>query len=1215
MSSQSGSSSGVEMASLAPFMGLDPAKFPSLPTKKALLLIDFQNDFVTKEGAVSVSSADDTFVEAAAKLASAFRDIGVVIWVQSQFEAPRRFIEGQQIITSVQEPRDTARRDHNWPPVETLDMKAPLEARDDKLPIKSSNFKLPPIADFDINAPLEARDDKSPIEVSDSELDPMPILNINAPLEARDNRSPIKATESKLPPIAALDMDAPLEARDDKLPIKASNFELPPIADLDFNAPLEACDDKSPIEASDSELPPMPTLEINAPLEVRDNRSSIKANDSELPPIAALNINAPPEARGNKQPTKSSNKEPMKPSNKEPAKPSNKEITKPSNSRWPPIGTFDPNAPLEARDDKSPVETSKSERPTIKTLDINAPLKAGDDKASTEPRVNKSPMKQSVDKMHKETRKKEKAGRDPEAFLSSRNPTCVVRGTPGWQLATPLKKIVDPKKDVLLMKTHYSAFEGTKLISILRSKLVTSLYICGSLINVGVHATTVDAAAHGYSITLVNDCCGFSDRARFNAAMENLKNVSGCAVVGARSIAPDLGIDADGKIETGDILTREIAVGKLEADSLSDTGSEADRLEAGSLDLLKNIKQKYALRSAAARTRASEAEGGDGKTSDRTRREVRVSSRPRSERKTKDQKSVEKTKQLQEGMDKLSLSEGKKGETSADSKKSAPAEKTRDHSRPELTKRPVPPYDYRRPIAGGRPAVADPTRQPGRGGAPAGQAAKTERGVQGSRQGSKSNDASENSRSRSKGHQPVDKVKSVPSEPPASGVSSGSTPKHPKEVKETPPRPAQKPLKDKEAKETTPRPTQNPATERMSATTKTTTAPAATPAESAPDNTSKPKESEPLCEGDTKVFYDVLPPPLEAGIFNKLKDEVDWKRMSHLGGEVPRLVAVQGTTGPNGAHPVYRHPADESPPLLPFTPTVEELRKVVEKHLGHELNHVLIQFYRDGKDYISEHSDKTLDIAPGSYIANLSLGAERTMVFRTKRPEKEPVFATSAAGDSTAEGDKKEKGEKEESDEKQTGDEKEIGDVKKGSAEKEGNEKKGKNGEVVEVSEGKKEKSDGEEKSKEQVKGKTVKGGKAKANKTPETGSQRETQRARLPHNSLLRMGLKTNATWLHSIRQDKRPDFEKTAAELSFQGARISLTFRKIGTFLDEKEEFIWGQGARGKTEGEKREVVNGDEEQGEKMIRAFGVENRMGKGFDWERWYGKGFDVLHMK
>jgi hypothetical protein len=107
--------------------------------------------------------------------------------------------------------------------------------------------------------------------------------------------------------------------------------------------------------------------------------------------------------------------------------------------------------------------------------------------------------------------------------------------------------------------------------------------------------------------------------------------------------------------------------------------------------------------------------------------------------------------------------------------------------------------------------------------------------------------------------------------------------------------------------------------------------------------------------------------------------------MYHAAGEVPRLVAVQGTVGEDGSMPIYRHPSDQAPPLLPFSKHVNIVRKEAEQIIGHPLNHVLIQLYRDGKDYISEHSDKSLDIARGSSIVNASFGAQRTMRIRTKK--------------------------------------------------------------------------------------------------------------------------------------------------------------------------------------------------------------------------------------
>jgi len=64
---------------------------------------------------------------------------------------------------------------------------------------------------------------------------------------------------------------------------------------------------------------------------------------------------------------------------------------------------------------------------------------------------------------------------------------------------------------------------------------------------------------------------------------------------------------------------------------------------------------------------------------------------------------------------------------------------------------------------------------------------------------------------------------------------------------------------------------------------------------------------------------------------------------------------------------------------------VSRIRAAAEKHLNHPVNHVLIQHYRSGKDYISEHSDKTIDVVASSKIVNVSIGATRSMTLRTKK--------------------------------------------------------------------------------------------------------------------------------------------------------------------------------------------------------------------------------------
>ena len=311
-----------------------------------------------------------------------------------------------------------------------------------------------------------------------------------------------------------------------------------------------------------------------------------------------------------------------------------------------------------------------------------------------------------------------------------------------------------------------------------------------------------------------------------------------------------------------------------------------------------------------------------------------------------------------------------------------------------------------------------------------------------------------------------------------------------------------------------------------------------------------------LGAGDSYLVLDVLPDDLANIAFQKLEEEVRWNIMHHRGrpesmhpsytlayflsrwrgSEIGcstgrsarrRKVNTQSWSWTNEkafkwpfSFPIYRHPADESPALLPFSSTVGAIREHVQRVINHPVNHVLIQFYRTGADFISEHSDKTIDVVRGSRIVNISIGAQRTMTLRMKKDRAQLLMAQGEA-------------------------------------------------------------------------------------------FRRPTQRFPLPHNSMFVMGPETNAKWLHAINHDKGCLKTKSEPERREGGARISLTFRHIGTFLTQDQTRIYGQGAKGKTAEDAGQVVNGTHE-AEQLIMAFGKENHE-SDFDWDGNYGAGFDVLH--
>ena len=125
--------------------------------------------------------------------------------------------------------------------------------------------------------------------------------------------------------------------------------------------------------------------------------------------------------------------------------------------------------------------------------------------------------------------------------------------------------------------------------------------------------------------------------------------------------------------------------------------------------------------------------------------------------------------------------------------------------------------------------------------------------------------------------------------------------------------------------------------------------------------------------------------------------------------------------------------------------------------------------------------------------------------------------------------------------------------------------------------------------------------------------SMRQTQRIKLPHNSVFVLGPRTNKEWLHGVRADKRPAVEKTNEEKAFEGERISITFRQIGTFMNKQENTIWGSGAKSKSRQKDSRISIGDNAQMEAMINAFGKENQ-DPIFDWDVEYGGGFNVVNL-
>ena len=69
---------------------------------------------------------------------------------------------------------------------------------------------------------------------------------------------------------------------------------------------------------------------------------------------------------------------------------------------------------------------------------------------------------------------------------------------------------------------------------------------------------------------------------------------------------------------------------------------------------------------------------------------------------------------------------------------------------------------------------------------------------------------------------------------------------------------------------------------------------------------------------------------------------------------------------------------------LPFTPALIEIKKAVETKSGATYNSCLLNYYHNGQEGMSWHSDNEPELQPNAAIASVSFGAERNFSFKHK---------------------------------------------------------------------------------------------------------------------------------------------------------------------------------------------------------------------------------------
>lgn len=101
---------------------------------------------------------------------------------------------------------------------------------------------------------------------------------------------------------------------------------------------------------------------------------------------------------------------------------------------------------------------------------------------------------------------------------------------------------------------------------------------------------------------------------------------------------------------------------------------------------------------------------------------------------------------------------------------------------------------------------------------------------------------------------------------------------------------------------------------------------------------------------------------------------------------VPRLQLVMNMNGDSQVNVYSKEKPKE------FTKEILGIKKKIEDLLKCDFNYLLLNYYRDGKDYISFHNDKEAIEEGKNIIASLSLGESRKFVMKNMETNEKKEF-------------------------------------------------------------------------------------------------------------------------------------------------------------------------------------------------------------------------------
>jgi alkylated DNA repair dioxygenase AlkB len=125
--------------------------------------------------------------------------------------------------------------------------------------------------------------------------------------------------------------------------------------------------------------------------------------------------------------------------------------------------------------------------------------------------------------------------------------------------------------------------------------------------------------------------------------------------------------------------------------------------------------------------------------------------------------------------------------------------------------------------------------------------------------------------------------------------------------------------------------------------------------------------------------------------------QLAWHRVTYVRPRTNIRIVTPRYTSTFGKDDTNAPPSAYKVQPKPFPDVLEMLRQTLERKTGARFNAIIINYYADGSDAISYHSDDEAFLGKDPTIASISLGASRDFYLRRKAPASQDVPEPTAA--------------------------------------------------------------------------------------------------------------------------------------------------------------------------------------------------------------------------